>query len=484
MEEPKIESRENRWNVRMKKMQAEGLSAKRGWRTPSPTISTTNLHPRSGCLVKTVGACRPALCQSPRGLQTETFHIHLSCSDVEWRRSDELGEEIETNTRLSFPTAHHRSSSNRTFQLFIEVSVTGCHHRNTSLTTPSEIHAQLNGIANSVDDLRMPFTTSIGPQQDETLKLAKFIQCPLCSLFPSKAASFLILISPLIPRAAPKPSIDLKLDQLLVLGSTVIDADPSNISLLITDTQIKACQLSRTDISEINSSATQHSMGTLSFTFFGTLTTLFAVSPRRLTITLRMLHILTVLFTTRSPFLVSFSSPTQTFTCIRWDEENTTEMWMNTLSRCFIPSASEFHLRMCECRVQLDDNTNTPPRQSTANTDLTKDGSLLLQDVSLPISQQSHPTLPLGLAAVASGAAHSPKSFLSTSAIVPRRSLSSISFLLVAPCRLSAPHQHLVFHLYPSQTIPPHLFTLLQVADTNIVREGHTTPSPSLRQTG
>ncbi|KAK2953077.1 hypothetical protein BLNAU_12066 [Blattamonas nauphoetae] len=451
MEEPKIESRENRWNVRMKKMQAEGLSAKRGWRTPSPTISTTNLHPRSGYLVKTVGACRPALCQSPRGLQTETFHIHLSCSDVEWRRSDELGEEIETNTRLSFPTAHHRSSSNRTFQLFIEVSVTGCHHRNTT---------------------------------DETLKLAKFIQCPLCSLFPSKAASFLILISPLIPRAAPKPSIDLKLDQLLVLGSTVIDADPSNISLLITDTQIKACQLSRTDISEINSSATQHSMGTLSFTFFGTLTTLFAVSPRRLTITLRMLHILTVLFTTRSPFLVSFSSPTQTFTCIRWDEENTTEMWMNTLSRCFIPSASEFHLRMCECRVQLDDNTNTPPRQSTANTDLTKDGSLLLQDVSLPISQQSHPTLPLGLAAVASGAAHSPKSFLSTSAIVPRRSLSSISFLLVAPCRLSAPHQHLVFHLYPSQTIPPHLFTLLQVADTNIVREGHTTPSPSLRQTG
>ncbi|KAK2943593.1 hypothetical protein BLNAU_21473 [Blattamonas nauphoetae] len=74
----------------MKKMQAEGLSAKRGWRTLSPTIFTTNLHPRSGYLVKSVGACRPALCQSPRGLQTQTFHIHLSCSDVEWRRSDEV----------------------------------------------------------------------------------------------------------------------------------------------------------------------------------------------------------------------------------------------------------------------------------------------------------------------------------------------------------------------------------------------------------
>ncbi|KAK2945067.1 hypothetical protein BLNAU_20012 [Blattamonas nauphoetae] len=351
----------------------------------------------------------------------------------------------------------------KTFQLFIEVSVAGCHHRNTSLTTPSQIHAQLNGIANSVDDLRMPFTTSIGPQQDETLKLAKFIQCPLCSLFPSKAASFLILISPLIPRAAPKPSIDIKLDQLcfvqddntflslnfhfksVVLGSTVIDADPSNISLLITDTQIKACQLS--------------------FTFFGTITTLFAVSPRRLTITLRMLPILTVLFTTRSPFLVSFSSPTQTFTCIRWDEENTTEMWMNALSRCFIPSASEFHLRMCECRVQLDDNTNTPPRQSTANTDITKDGSLLLQDVSLPISQQSHPTIPLGLAAVASGAAH------------------SLEIVLVNIC--DRPSAILVVHLVsPCRSLSSLRSSPTPIADTNIVREGHTTPSPSLRQTG
>ncbi|KAK2943312.1 hypothetical protein BLNAU_21789 [Blattamonas nauphoetae] len=361
----------------------------------------------------------------------------------------------------------------KTFQLFIEVSVAGCHHLNTSLTTRSEIHAQLNGIANSVDDLRIPFTTSFGPQQDETLKLAKFIQCPLCSLIPSKAASFLILISPLIPRAAPKPSIDLKLDQLcfvqddntflslnfhfksVVLGSTVIDADPSNISLLITDTQIKACQLSRTDISEINSSATQHSMGTLSFTFFGTLTTLFAVSPRRLTITLRMLH---------SRLEVKIS-PTQTFTCIRWDEENTTEMWMNALSRCFIPSASEFHLRMCECRVQLDDNTNTPPRQSTANTDITKDGSLLLQDVSLPISQQSHPTLPLGLAAVASGAAH------------------SLEIVHVNIC--DRPSAILVVHLVsPCRSLSSLRSSPTPIADTNIVREGHTTPSPSLRQTG
>ncbi|KAK2950484.1 hypothetical protein BLNAU_14602 [Blattamonas nauphoetae] len=170
----------------------------------------------------------------------------------------------------------------KTFQLFIEVSVAGCHHRNTSLTTPSELHAQLNGIANSIDDLRMPFTTSIGPQQDETQKLAKFIQCPLCSLFPSKAASLLILISPLIPRAAPKPSIDLKHDQLCfvqdnntflshnfqfkssVLGSAALDADPSYFSSLITDTQIKPSQLSPTDISEIDSSATQLSMDTLS----------------------------------------------------------------------------------------------------------------------------------------------------------------------------------------------------------------------------
>ncbi|KAK2962940.1 hypothetical protein BLNAU_1963 [Blattamonas nauphoetae] len=369
----------------------------------------------------------------------------------------------------------------KTFQLFIEVSVAGCHHLNTSLTTRSEIHAQLNGIANSVDDLRIPFTTSFGPQQDETLKLAKFIQCPLCSLIPSKAASFLILISPLIPRAAPKPSIDLKLDQLcfvqddntflslnfhfksVVLGSTVIDADPSNISLLITDTQIKACQLSRTDISEINSSATQHSMGTLSFTFFGTLTTLFA--PTRSENVSRCLLILTVLFTTRSPFLVSFSSPTQTVTCIRWDEENTTEMWMNALSRCFIPSASEFHLRMCECRVQLDDNTNTPPRQSTANTDITKDGSLLLQDVSLPISQQSHPTLPLGLAAVASGAAH------------------SLEIVHVNIC--DRPSAILVVHLVsPCRSLSSLRSSPTPIADTNIVREGHTTPSPSLRQTG
>ncbi|KAK2940103.1 hypothetical protein BLNAU_24984 [Blattamonas nauphoetae] len=340
------------------------------------------------------------------------------------------------------------------FQLFIEVSVAGCHHLNTSLTTRSEIHAQLNGIANSVDDLRIPFTTSFGPQQDETLKLAKFIQCPLCSLIPSKAASFLILISPLIPRAAPKPSIDLKLDQLcfvqddntflslnfhfksVVLGSTVIDADPSNISLLITDTQIKACQLSRTDISEINSSATQHSMGTLSFTFFGTLTTLFA--PTRSENVSRCLLILTVLFTTRSPFLVSFSSPTQTFTCIR---------------------ASEFHLRMCECRVQLDDNTNTPPRQSTANTDITK------MALSFCHAAQSHPTLPLGLAAVASGAAH------------------SLEIVHVNIC--DRPSAILVVHLVsPCRSLSSLRSSPTPIADTNIVREGHTTPSPSLRQTG
>ncbi|KAK2945060.1 hypothetical protein BLNAU_20005 [Blattamonas nauphoetae] len=104
-----------------------------------------------------------------------------------------------------------------------------------------------------------------------------------------------------------------------------------------------------------------------------------------------------------------FNSPTQTFTCIRWDEENTTEMWRNPLARCFIPSASEFYLRMCEYRVQLDDKQPILRLSKAQRTRTSQKMALsfCLKAVSLPLSQQSLPTLPLGLAAVVSGAAHS-----------------------------------------------------------------------------
>ncbi|KAK2949457.1 hypothetical protein BLNAU_15653 [Blattamonas nauphoetae] len=167
-------------------------------------------------------------------------------------------------------------------QLFLEMSISGCSHRNTKLFLPATLHSKLSTIARSVSDIKMPFFAT-DSQDSPKSELSMYAHCPLCALIPSKATTLLLLLSPFIPRAIPRHHLHLEKNpftlvadtstyvsntikfKTALLSSVGLDVDSKYTDALKREGDIsRVSQLSTDDILELDEAVTRISTESIS----------------------------------------------------------------------------------------------------------------------------------------------------------------------------------------------------------------------------